>query len=37
MFWQLQSMAGSEGHYAKWSKPDRKANAVWHHLYVETR
>ena len=25
-------------HYAKWNKPDtQKANAVWSHLYVESK
>ena len=24
-------------HYAKWGQPDRKTNAVWPHLHVESK
>ena len=24
-------------HYAKWNKSDRKINATWYHLYVESK
>ena len=31
------SRDGSEGHDAKWNKPDRKTDTAWFHLYVESK
>ena len=31
------NMDGLGGHYAKWTKRQRKTNTVWYHLYVESK
>ena len=31
------NMDGLGGYYAKWFKSDRKTNAIWYHLYVESK
>lgn len=30
-------IGGPGGLYAKWNKPDSKANTVWHHLDMESK
>ena len=31
------NMDGSQEHYTKWGKSDRKTNTAWSHLYVESK